>query len=123
MPGPYHEEPTYVGRYERSGGGVVEGHPSHALVGTPVFVVLFREKNLREPGGTKKNPRNAENRWHIRRRYRSAKAAERERRRLMRRGYHAVVEGIGGRSEMPSLRELLSDAQSNDRLRRRMRRE
>ena len=122
MPGPYREEKTYVGPYYRDGTRV-PGHPSHALVRTPVFLVLFRKKDVRVSGGTRANPRNKLYKWHLKGRFRTEKAAENERRRLMAEGYHAIVEEVGGRAKMPSLHELLTDANREDRFQRQMRRE
>lgn len=126
MPGPYREGTTYVDPYDYRRGSTpvhVKGHPTHYEEGTPEFLVLFREKNLREPGGSREHPRNRKYKWHLKGRYRYEATANKVRNDLMRRGYHAIVEGIGGRAKAPTLREVLEDANRADAERRRMRRE
>lgn len=98
MPGPYHEESIYVAPFNRSNGSHVAGHESHALVGTPIYVVLYRPKDVRAAGGTREKPKNERHGFRTWRRYRTDREAERARRRLMRQGFHAIVEKINGRS-------------------------
>lgn len=111
--------------YERNGREVhVHGHTSHYHHGQPVYLVLYRPKDVVLPGGSKHDQRRASHRWHISgSHFHSQTEAERHRRSLMARGYTAIVEGVGGRSKMPSLKELLSDADRRDRELRAMRRE
>jgi hypothetical protein len=96
--------------YRRDGERVhVPGHPAHYQTGTPVYVVLFRPKEQHGRTGTRPAYK-----WRIKGRFRSESRANRERRRLMRQGYHSIVEEIGGRSRMPSLHELVNDARRAD---------
>jgi len=96
----------------------VRGHPTHYEYGSPAFVVLFRPRNVRATGGSREHPRVHRYPWHVRGRYASDAAAKRMRRRLRREGFTAIVERIGGREPMPSLAELVSDAERGDRERR-----
>ena len=111
--------------YDRNGTRVhVHGHLTHYHHGQPTFVVLYRPKDARMPGGSREHPQFKRFKWHISgSHFHSQTEAERHRRSLMARGYTAIVEGVGGRSKMPSLKELLSDANRRDRELRDLRRE
>jgi beta-phosphoglucomutase-like phosphatase (HAD superfamily) len=117
------EGETRVGTYEREDGTVVHSHPTHYQHGTPIFIVLYRGKNLRESGGSRAHPKNKRFKWHIAGKFKSDSAAERKRKSLMAEGYHAIIEKVGGRDKMPSLKELVEDVEHRDRDVRAMRME
>jgi hypothetical protein len=87
--------------------------PSEARAnrGPATWVVLYREKDY---------PRGARHPWHHSRLFTSEEAAEQERARLRRHGFHAIVERKGGgrsTGEVP-LNEAEREAEEADEQRR-----
>ena len=114
-----HEVRTEVEPYDyrRDGTEVhVRGHESHAWEGVPEYLVLYREKNLHESGGSREHPRNRHGHrrvvWEL---YLIQQEAQRMRRELLREGKHAIVERVAGRDESDRIRERLRDAEIRDR--------
>lgn len=109
---------TWVGPYDYERGGReihVKGHDTHFIEGPPdTFVVLYREKDVVLPGGTKHDQHRAHNRWKHRGPFDEARAHE-VARTLMGTGYHARVERLGGgRDEGETVGDLEQKAYAED---------